>query len=38
MLPADTGSSADGRTAANNQTVRTVYLIDPDKFIRAMLI
>ena|SRR5690606_20492305 len=38
MLPADSGSSAEGRTAANNQTVRTVYLIGPDKLIKAMLI
>jgi alkyl hydroperoxide reductase subunit AhpC len=38
MLPADAGASADGRTAANNQTVRTVYLIGPDKLIKSMLI
>ena len=38
MLPADAGTSAEGRTAANNQTVRTVYLIGPDKLIRAMLV
>jgi alkyl hydroperoxide reductase subunit AhpC len=36
MLPADAGDSAEGRTAANNQTVRTVYLIGPDKLIKAM--
>ena len=38
MLPADSGSSSQGRTAANNQTVRTVYIVGPDKLIKAMLI
>ena len=38
MLPADSGDSAEGRTAANNATVRTVYIIGPDKKIRAMLL
>jgi alkyl hydroperoxide reductase subunit AhpC len=38
MLPADSGDSAQGRSAANNQTVRTVYIIGPDKLIKAMLI
>jgi alkyl hydroperoxide reductase subunit AhpC len=38
MLPADAGETSDGRTAANNATVRTVYLIGPDKLIKAMLI
>jgi len=38
MLPADSGDSAAGRTAANNATVRTVYMIGPDKKIRAMLL
>jgi alkyl hydroperoxide reductase subunit AhpC len=38
MLPADAGTTSDGRTAANNQTVRTVYLIGPDKLIKAMLV
>ena len=38
MLPADAGDSAEGRTAANNATVRTVYLVGPDKKIRAMLL
>lgn len=37
MLPADAGDSSEGRTAADNQTVRTVYLIGPDKLIKAML-
>jgi thioredoxin-dependent peroxiredoxin len=38
MLPADAGDSSEGRTAATNQTVRTVYVIGPDKLIKAMLI
>jgi len=38
MLPAAAGDSSQGRTAADNQTVRTVYLIGPDKLIKAMLI
>lgn len=38
MLPADSGDSAAGRTAANNATVRTVYIIGPDKKIHAMLL
>ena len=38
MLPAEAGSSSEGRTAATNATVRTVYIIGPDKQIKAMLI
>ena len=38
MLPADSGDTAKGRTAATNATVRTVYLIGPDKLIKAMLV
>jgi alkyl hydroperoxide reductase subunit AhpC len=38
MLPADAGETSDGRTAAHNATVRTVYIIGPDKQIKAMLI
>ena len=37
MLPEDAGTSAKGRTAADNHTVRTVYVIGPDKTIKAML-
>lgn len=37
MLPADAGSSADGRTAAQNATVRTVFIIGPDKRIKLTL-
>jgi alkyl hydroperoxide reductase subunit AhpC len=38
MLPADSGDTAQGRTAATNATVRTVYVIGPDKQIKAMLV
>ena len=38
MLPADAGETSEGRTAVDNATVRTVYLIGPDKKIQAMLI
>ncbi|MFO0668056.1 MAG: peroxiredoxin [Polyangiaceae bacterium] len=36
MLPAEE-APGDGRTAATNQTVRTVFLIGPDKKIKMML-
>jgi alkyl hydroperoxide reductase subunit AhpC len=38
MLPADAGSTSEGRTPANNATVRTVFVIGPDKRIKLMLI
>ncbi len=37
MLPADAGDTSEGRTAMNNQTVRTVFVIGPDKKIKLML-
>ena len=37
MLPADAGDSAKGRTAADNATVRNVYVIGPDKAIKLMI-
>ena len=37
MLPADAGATADGRTAADNATVRSVFVIGPDKKIKATL-
>jgi alkyl hydroperoxide reductase subunit AhpC len=37
MLPGDAGETAEGRTAADNATVRSVFLIGPDKKIKAML-
>src|SRR6476619_2606233 len=38
MLPAEAGTTSEGRTAANNATVRTVFVIGPDKKIKLMLI
>jgi len=38
MLPADEAGNAERRTAADNATVRAVYIIGPDKKIRAMLL
>ena len=38
MLPEDAGDTADGRTAVDNATVRSVFLVGPDKKIKAMLI
>ena len=37
MLPASSGNTSDGRTAADNATVRTVFVIGPDKKIKLML-
>jgi alkyl hydroperoxide reductase subunit AhpC len=37
MLPADTQGTSEGRTAATNATVRTVFIIGPDKVIKATL-
>lgn len=37
MLDADAMGSADGRTAADNATVRNVYVIGPDKKIKLMV-
>ena len=37
MLPADAGETSEGRTPANNATVRTVYIVGPDKKIKLML-
>ncbi len=37
MLPADAGNSAHGRTAATNATVRSVFVVGPDKKIKLML-
>lgn len=38
MLPADAPGLADGRTAADNATVRTVFIIGPDKKIKLVLV
>ena len=37
MLPADAGDTAQGRTAADNATARSVFVIGPDKKIKATL-
>ncbi|MBD8553983.1 peroxiredoxin [Rhizobium sp. CFBP 8762] len=37
MLPSDTGTSSEGRTPADNATVRSVYVIGPDKKIKLIL-
>jgi len=37
MLPEDAGDSAEGRTPADNATVRSVYVIGPDKKIKLIL-
>jgi alkyl hydroperoxide reductase subunit AhpC len=37
MLPADGGETCEGRTAVDNQAVRTVFMVGPDKKIKLML-
>jgi alkyl hydroperoxide reductase subunit AhpC len=37
MLPAETSGAASGRTAADNFTVRNVYIIGPDKKIKLII-
>ena len=37
MLPEDEGDSSEGRTAGDNATVRSVFVIGPDKKIKLML-
>jgi len=37
MLPEGAGATSQGRTAVDNQTVRSVFIIGPDKKIKAML-
>ncbi len=37
MLPADVTGTSEGRTAATNATVRSVFIIGPDKKIKLML-
>jgi thioredoxin-dependent peroxiredoxin len=38
MLPAAAGSTSEGRTAADNQTVRNVFIIGPDKKLKTILV
>jgi alkyl hydroperoxide reductase subunit AhpC len=37
MLPAEAGDSCEGRTPADNQTVRNVYVIGPDKKVKLTI-
>ncbi|GAB0498490.1 hypothetical protein MMPV_009835 [Pyropia vietnamensis] len=37
MLPAEAGDTSEGRTPADNQTVRSVFIIGPDKKIKLVL-
>jgi alkyl hydroperoxide reductase subunit AhpC len=37
MLPEGAGTTSEGRTAADNATVRSVFIIGPDKKVKAML-
>jgi len=37
MLPAESGTTSEGRTAVDNATVRSVFVIGPDKKIKATL-
>jgi alkyl hydroperoxide reductase subunit AhpC len=38
MLPADTEGTSEGRTPANNATVRNVFIIGPDKRMKLVLV
>jgi alkyl hydroperoxide reductase subunit AhpC len=38
MLPADLEGSCEGRTAADNQTVRNVFVVGPDKKIKLIIV
>ncbi len=38
MLPADASGDAKGRTPADNQTVRNVFVIGPDKKVKLILV
>jgi alkyl hydroperoxide reductase subunit AhpC len=38
MLPASTSGSSEGRTPADNQTVRNVFVIAPDKTVKLMIV
>ncbi len=37
MLPAEAGETSEGRTPVDNQTVRTVFLVGPDKKVKLSL-
>jgi len=37
MLPAESGDSSEGRTPADNATVRSVFIVGPDKNVKLTL-
>jgi len=37
MLPADAAGTSEGRTAVDNQTVRSVFIVGPDKKIKLTI-
>ena len=37
MLPEEAGTTSQGRTAVDNQTVRSLFVIGPDKKLKAMI-
>src|ERR1041384_8190652 len=37
MLPAESGTTSEGRTANDNATVRTVFIVGPDKKVKLTL-
>jgi alkyl hydroperoxide reductase subunit AhpC len=38
MLPAGAGETSQGRTAADNATVRNVFVIGPDKVVKLIIV
>ena len=38
MLPSELAGTCDGRTAADNQTVRNVFIIGPDKKVKLIIV
>ncbi len=38
MLPASSGGTAEGRTAADNMTVRNVFVVGPDKKVKLIIV
>jgi alkyl hydroperoxide reductase subunit AhpC len=38
MLPASTSGTSEGRTAADNMTVRNVFVVGPDKKIKLIIV
>lgn len=38
MIPAETPGTSEGRTAADNATVRNVFVIGPDKMVKLIIV